>query len=39
MSMGLWIKRIFIAVTTLIVVAVCALFVFILSVNEISNSN
>ena len=33
MSMGLWIKRIFIAVTTLIVVAVCALFVFILSFN------
>ena len=31
--MGLWIKRIFIALTTLIVVAVCALFAFILSFN------
>lgn len=31
--MGLWIKRIFIAVTTLIVVSVCAVFVFILSFN------
>ena len=31
--MGLWIKRLFIALTTLIVVAVCALFAFILSFN------
>ena len=31
--MGLWIKRIFIALTTLVVVAVCALFAFILSFN------
>ena len=31
--MGLWIKRLVIALTTLIVVAVCALFAFILSFN------
>ena len=31
--MGLWIKRLFIALTTLVVVAVCGLFAFILSFN------